>query len=120
MCFNSGDGSLKLKKDEVAVYGEGRILVSDHEYLRCYDLQSKLLFEKKLKFYIDDMWNVEDGFFSGYENGLAVVTLDGEKWGIMDENGEMLTDCCFDGLEIHDNGTILAAYYDKAGILELR
>ena len=65
------------------------------------------------------MWNVEDGFFSGYENGLAVVTLDGEKWGIMDEKGEMLTDCCFDALEIKDNGTIRAAYYDKAGILSI-
>lgn len=114
-----GDTILKLKKDEVAVYGEGKILVSDHEYLRCYDLQSKLLFEKKLKFYIDDMWNVEDGFFSGYENGLAVVTLDGEKWGIMDENGEMLMDCCFDALEIETNGTIRAAYHDKAGILSI-
>ena len=115
-----GDVILKLKKDEVAVYGEGRILVSDHENLRCYNLQGKMLFEKKLKWYIDDMWNVESGFFSGYENGLAVVTLDGDKWGIMDENGEMLTECCFDGLEIHSNGTIRTAYHDKAGILAVK
>ncbi|MBR4019980.1 MAG: hypothetical protein IKI99_01590 [Firmicutes bacterium] len=115
-----GDVILKLKKDEVAVYGEGKILVSDHENLRCYNLQGKMLFEKKLKWYIDDMWNVESGFFSGYENGMAVVTLDGDKWGIIDENGEMLTECCFDGLEIHGNGTILAAYHDKAGILAVK
>ncbi len=114
-----GDTIVKLKKDEVSVYGEGKILVSDHETLRCYDLQGNKLFEKKLKWYIDDMWNVETGFFSGYQNGLAVVTLDGEKWGIMDEHGEMLTGCIFDCAEIHSNGTIRVAYHDKAGILAI-
>lgn len=119
--YRNQDGNtiLKLKKDEVSVYGEGKILVSDHETLRCYDLQGNVIFEKNLKAYIDDLWNVETGFFSGHQNGLAVVTLDGEKWGIMDAEGNMLTDCIFDGAELHSNGTILVAYHDKAGILAI-
>ncbi len=115
----NGSTILKLKKDEVVVYGEGKILVTDPEYLRCYDLQGNLIFEKKLTWYIDDMWNVETGFFSGYENGMAVITMGNDKWGIINESGEMLTDCVFEGIEIQSNGTIMVSYDGKAGILEV-
>lgn len=54
---------------------------------------------------------------SRFCDGVAVITLDGETYGVMDETGKMLTSCVFEYARVCSNHTIMASYNRRTGIL---
>lgn len=114
--YRDKDGTeiFRLKKGERGFPGDGRILVYTENHLLCYNYGGKKLFTKEMTKVV----NPEELFdVSGFCDGVAVVTLDGETYGVMDEKGKMLTSFAFEYARVCSNHTIMAAYNQRAGIL---
>lgn len=114
--YRDMDGTeiFKLKNGEMGFLGDGKILVYTGTDLNCYDYAGKKLFSKKMNKGVkpEELFDV-----SGFCDGVAVVTLDGETYGVMDETGKMLTSCVFEYARVCSNHTIMVSYNRRAGIL---
>lgn len=116
--FKDKDGKdvLKLEPGEYALPSDGKILTYTSSRITCYDMNGKEMFSKDT----EKKFLAVNHELEGFVGGFAAVTPDGEHYGIINEKGEMLTDCIFDYASVKRNGTAYVILNQEAGILDLR
>lgn len=108
-------------------FSEGKALVYEENRLYCVDREGNQLFELPLKEKIElDMWKQRDQTLAlvgwilpecCFKGGMAPV-FDGEKLGLVDEEGNWLIEPAFDDMNMLDSGFIAVEYRGRWGLID--
>ena len=112
-CYVDEDGKVVISfggadPDTAGPFREGKALIQQQSRLICIDKEGKELFSLKLKSSSSGI-RFYDEFY--YSEGLAAVSLDGDKYGYIDETGEFVVPAVLDWAGEVKGGYAAAAVY---------